>query len=382
MVGAPESARVGVRRGRAGVGWLGVGHGHSVVVGPGWAPTRRPTWLREPRCAQVLSGRDSKGALVNNCPLTAVMGEATHGYIARLGKWSREVLASLEDPGWWVQMCIVHLVRGPLHRMMSWLQTASQFDAAAMGDLPCDTVQQKIPVVELVTERALKIMDDFGWLCGGSSWQSRDGWEQVIAAGGGEVGAEQWRPEALMALLELACDVFRRICLPTSAYPLKLAWLAHDPPEAESAMRATVCREILDGRALPLGSAVDTVSPLLRSRLPGLLRRAVATGGRLSPELHCLAITLPGPQQRPRARCGVVSGLDPRNCRCCCRLWCGSRPWLRRWLLPRRWRGRGRVVALLPLLGGCLLVAACGRLLDFLSLLLSLPPCCLWQACF
>jgi hypothetical protein len=257
---------------------------------------------------QVLSGRDSQGALVNNSPLNVVMGEATHEYVARLGKWSREVLASLEDPCWWVQMCIVHLVRGPLNRMMSWLQTASQFDLAAMGDLDCDTVQQKIPVVELVTERALTIMDDFGWLLGGSSWQSCDGWGQVFAAGDGELGARQWRPEALMALLELACDVFRRICLPTTAYPLKLAWLAHEPPEAESFMRATVCREILEGRAVPLGSNVDTVSPLLRSRLPGALRTAVGDRGRLPPELHRLAITLPGPQQRPRARSGVVPG--------------------------------------------------------------------------
>ena len=296
---------------------------------------------------QVLSGRDSQGALVNNSPLDAVMGEAAREYVARLGKWSREVLASLEDPCWWVQMCIVHLVRGPLNRMMNWLQTASQFDPAAMGDLHCDTVQQKIPVVELVTERALKIMDDFGWLLGGSSWQSCDGWGQVFAAGDGELGARQWRPEALMALLELACDVFRRICLPTSAYPLKLAWLAHEPPEAESFMRATVCREILEGRAVPLGSNVDTVSPLLRSRLPGALRTAVGDRGRLPPELHRLAITLPGPQQRPRARSGVVPGLDLRPRCCCCCLWCGWRPRLRRWLLLRRWRGRERLLVLL-----------------------------------
>ena len=244
---------------------------------------------------------------------TQLLGEATSAFQARLGKYSREVALALQTPDWWGQLILSNVLRRPLQRLTAWLQSAGAFELERLDSQPMP------PVVELVTKRAAECVDAYSVLLGEEAWSDVGTWSPMRAH---MPETQKWRGAALLQLLELAADAARRIVLPTTEFPLLLAWLAAAPPAKECAARSHVCSLLLTQGDLPCRrGAVDTLSDLLRRRYREELGMCVFSGGAIDPGLHKLMVCVPVPQpksRRPVADLPNVcrSGLTNRFSQC------------------------------------------------------------------
>jgi hypothetical protein len=207
----------------------------------------------------------------------SILGEEAAEFVARLSRWSGEVVQALSSDEWYTSVAIGHVARAPLHRFMCWLQAESADQGR--GEL----ANQRPPaVVQLTTARASALMDAFSDLLQEAAWAGQ--WLLVVQ---NNPQRQIWRAEALLVVLHAAVDAYRRLVLPATGYPLKLSWLVLAKPDERHGYRAQICKEILAGRSESLrDSGVDTLSELLRSRFAGELRAAADGGGTLCPDLH------------------------------------------------------------------------------------------------
>ena len=252
---------------------------------------RRPV-LRTPRLEEVLAGRSDgpqQHQKLEDQEATALLGEATSAYQARLGKWAREVLLALSSPQWWGELLASNVLRGPLQRAMCWLQTAS----TSVGEH--SRAEALPPIVEWVTSRAVLCMDEYSSLLDSDAWDSAGAWAGKRAH---EPQTHDWRGSIMLQLVEMAGDIFRRVVLPTMEMPQQLAWIAFASPDKPCSARRHVCNLLLaSGNLVDRRPGTETLTGLLRLRFTAELERCVAENGVVDLGLHRLMSGVPGSQR-------------------------------------------------------------------------------------
>ena len=236
---------------------------------------------------------------------TALDSEEAAEFTARLGRWSRQVLECLQTPAWYTSLLLGHACRGPINDMYVWLQ-------AAAGDKGC--TWDHPPLVSFVCSKALEAMVSFERLLGGSVLEPP--WECVTESAGSDCS---WRSQALLSLLETAADYWRRVYLPTTQYPLRVAWLVWRPADVLCPERSTVCQELLSAEGC-------SFLPLLRSRYGDELRAAAANGGKIDSGLYAFVMAVCRPQQGQSSSPRRMPEAPGRDRRGGARLW-QSPPW-------------------------------------------------------
>jgi hypothetical protein len=218
-----------------------------------------------------------------------LIGESTASYTARVGKWAKEATEALSTPDFWGHMLTSHLLRAPLQRAMAWLQAVASYDPEGLDQ------EAEPPIVEWVTRKAVVCLDGYGNLLGAEAWSSSGHWATMLAH---VPEAQHWRGTALLQLLEVSADAYRRVILPTTQFPMLLAWLAASPPQKGCTMRRQVCSMLLSaGDLSEARTGVDSLSELLRRRFRSVLQQCLDHDGRLHESLHRLMAAVPGPQR-------------------------------------------------------------------------------------
>jgi hypothetical protein len=229
--------------------------------------------------------REAEG-IVEPTETSVLLGEVAAAYTARLGKWSREVLEAIRSPVFWGDLLVSHLLRGPLQRLLAWLQAAggNELQGGTSGSTPA--------VVEHVAVRAAQRITGYEGLLSEEAWQSS--WKAMREH---RPEAELWRGPALLQLMEIAADAYRRLLLPTTEFPMMLAWVSAAPPERPCGGRSWVCSQLLGaGQHESLRAGVDTLSDLLRRRFRRELRECVDNGGIIHAAVHKLLAAVPQAQ--------------------------------------------------------------------------------------
>jgi hypothetical protein len=242
-----------------------------------------------PRCSRAFQGRPQKPTPLETTAAeahtTTLLGEEPGEFAARMGKWSREALAALQSESFWVTMSVNNLCRQPIADLMQWLQ------GQAMAEEDADS---QAPLVEFVTCRAAATMKSLEWLLSQDAWSSDTAWGRIAGAAGGDLGC--WRPLALATLLSISADVHRRISMPTSQFPMKVAWLVAVPPGEPCEKRRALCLELSSELVATLAGSesgnVDSFTALLRHKWRAELQAAGASSGRVSPALHAFVLAV------------------------------------------------------------------------------------------
>lgn len=211
--------------------WLSVGTTEARLALIGSSPCERRAIL-VPVLESVLKHQaaDSSNPLEDPeaDPDALVQFEEMRAYKHKMGRWSRDVLASTDDLLLWIVMDMAWKSRGPVEHLIKFIQSqhgGSKIESELGGSDAESEVGPSGAIFKLVTGKASKMFDEFSSMLGDPTfWNAKD--VQLLDP------ALQPEVCALGTALVLchAAGFQRRILRPLSQFPFQLLWLVKAAP--------------------------------------------------------------------------------------------------------------------------------------------------------